>query len=265
MAGAEDRSQGRADDGGYRTLQQMSWEEVERYLESRDDAVLPVGSTEQHGPIGLIGTDALCATAVAQGACARAGAVMLPPLAYTPAPFNMGFPGTISVSEATFSALVSEIIAALATHGFRRLYVLNGHGANLAPLRALAGAAPLCLRIRSWWDYPRTDALRKKLYGDWEGMHATPSEVAITQARHRRITRAPLPPPRALDAAFRAAHAGDRHGPPDEHRAAFPCGRVGSWSELARPEHGADLLALAIDEAAQDMRDFAALTGGAVR
>jgi len=239
-------------------LQQMSWEEVETYLATRDDAVLPVGSTEQHGPIGLIGTDALCATAVAEGACAAAGAVMLPPLAYTPAPFNMGFPGTISVSEATFSALVSDIVMSLACHGFRRLYVLNGHGANLAPLRALAETAPLSLRIRSWWDYPRTDALRRSLYGDWEGMHATPSEIAITQARYRRIERAPLPAPRPLDAAFRAAHAGDRHGPPDEHRAAFPCGRVGSWSELACPEHGTELLALAIQEAAEDMRDFEA-------
>lgn len=242
-------------------LQEMSWEEVEAYLETRDDAVLPVGSTEQHGPIGLIGTDALCATAVAEGAAALAGAIMLPPVAYTPAPFNMAFPGTISVSETTFSALLSDIIAALATQGFRRLYVLNGHGANLAPLRALAESAPLSIRIRSWWDYPETNALRQSLYGDWEGMHATPSEIAITQARHRRIERPPLPAPRALDAAFRAAHAGDRHGPPDEHRAEFPCGRVGSWSELARPEHGADLLSLATREAAADMQDFARLTG----
>jgi creatinine amidohydrolase len=242
-------------------LQEMSWEEVGAYLETRNDAVLPVGSTEQHGPIGLIGTDALCATAVAEGAAAFSGTIMLPPVAYTPAPFNMAFPGTISVSETTFSALLSDIIAALATHGFRRLYVLNGHGANLAPMRALADTAPLSMRIRSWWDYPETNALRQSLYGDWEGMHATPSEIAITQARHRRIERAPLPAPRALDAAFRAAHAGDRHGPPEEHRAEFPCGRVGSWSELARPEHGADLLALAIREAAADMQDFARLTG----
>lgn len=244
------------------TLQELTWEEVAAYLETRDDAVLPVGSTEQHGPIGLIGTDALCATAIARDAAAQAGSIMLPPVAYTPAQFNMGFPGTVSVSEETFSRLVSEIITALAVHGFRRLYVLNGHGANLAPLRAMAPEAPLSLRIRSWWDYPQTNALRQSLYGDWEGMHATPSEIAITQARHRRITRAPLPAPRALDAAFRAAHAGDRHGPPDEHRAEFPCGRVGSWSELARPEHGTKLLALAIDEAAADMRDFAGLGGG---
>jgi creatinine amidohydrolase len=237
-------------------LDMMTWEEVGDYLARHDAAILPVGSTEQHGPIGLIGTDALCATAVAEGLGDRTGAIVLPPVAYTPAHFNMGFPGTVSVSEATFLALLGDIVASLATHAFRRLYVLNGHGANLAPLRALAGTAPIALRIRSWWDYPKTNALRLELYGDWEGMHATPSEVAITQALHRRVDRASLPAPEALDAAFRSAHAGDRHGPPDEHRARFPCGRVGSWSELARPEHGADLLALAITEAAADYREF---------
>lgn len=237
-------------------LDMMTWEEVGDYLTRHDAAVLPVGSTEQHGPIGLIGTDALCATAVADGLGDATGAIVLPPVAYTPAPFNLAFPGTVSVSEATFLALVGDIVASLATHGFRRLYVVNGHGANLAPLCALAGTAPIALRIRSWWDYPRTNARRLELYGDWEGMHATPSEVAITQALHRRVERAPLPAPEALDAAFRAAHAGDRHGPPDEHRARFPCGRVGSWSELARPEHGADLLALAVAEAAADYRVF---------
>jgi creatinine amidohydrolase len=239
-------------------LDHMGWDEVAEYLTRHDGAILPVGSTEQHGPIGLIGTDTLCATAVAEGAGVLAGAVVLPPVGYTPAPFNMAFPGTISVSPATFSALVAEILAALATHGFRRVYVLNGHGANLAPLAALAETAPLAVRVRSWWAYPRTQALRTELYGDWEGMHATPSEIAITQALHRRIERLPLPAPRALDAEFRAAHAGDRHGPPDDHRAEFPCGRVGSWSELARPEHGRRLLDLAVAEAAADYAHFAA-------
>jgi creatinine amidohydrolase len=239
-------------------LDLMTWEEVAAYLTRSNGAILPVGSTEQHGPIGLIGTDALCAAAVAERAGAIAGAVVLPALAYTPAPFNMAFPGTISLSEGTFCAVVAEIMQALATHGFGRLYILNGHGANLAPLGELIPAAPLAVRLRSWWAFPRTDALRRELYGDWEGMHATPSEVAITQALHRRVARAPLPAPEPLDAAYLAAHSGDRHGPPAAHRARFPDGRVGSWSELARPDHGARLLSLAAEEAAADYAAFLA-------
>ena len=238
-------------------LDLMTWEQVRDYLRQHDGAILAVGSTEQHGPIGRIGTDTLCAAAIAERAAAQAGAIVLPAVGYTPAPFNMSFPGTLSVSEATFSALVGELLDGLASHGFRRLYVLNGHGANLAPLHALARSAPLTVRIRSWWDFPRTNALRTELYGSWEGMHATPSEIAITQALHGTVERTPLPAPEPLDAAFRAAHAGDRHGPPDAHRARFPCGRVGSWSELARPGHGARLLELASHEAAADYVAFA--------
>ena len=239
-------------------LDKMTWEEVAAHLQTQDGAILPLGSTEQHGPIGLIGTDTLCATAVAEGAALAVGTIVLPTISYTPAPFNMAFPGTISVSEATFSGLLSEIMVALATQGFRRLYVVNGHGANLSPLKASAANGNLMVRARSWWDYPETNAKRRVLYGEWEGMHATPSEVAITQSQHRQVDRAPLPAPERLNAEFYAAHSGDRHGPPDEHRARFPCGRVGSWSELARPEHGAELLALAVAEAAADYRSFAA-------
>ena len=45
-----------------------TWPEVEDYLEVSDGIILPVGSTEQHGPIGLIGTDALCASVIAEAA-----------------------------------------------------------------------------------------------------------------------------------------------------------------------------------------------------
>ena len=47
------------------TLARMTWPEVERYARDATGAIVPVGSTEQHGPMGLMGTDALCAEAVA--------------------------------------------------------------------------------------------------------------------------------------------------------------------------------------------------------
>ena len=76
----------------------MTWLEVDAYLAASGGILLPVGSTEQHGPMGLIGTDALCATTIAERAAARCDAVVAPTLALTPAPFNTAFPGTISIS-----------------------------------------------------------------------------------------------------------------------------------------------------------------------
>jgi creatinine amidohydrolase len=89
-------------------LDHATWLEVDEYLLSSRGIIIPVGSTEQHGPMGLIGTDALCAELIAMGAAQQADAYLAPTLAYTPAPFNMAFPGTISISEQTFQQLVSD-------------------------------------------------------------------------------------------------------------------------------------------------------------
>lgn len=239
-------------------LDLATWPEVEAYLQRSDGVLLATGSTEQHGPMGLIGTDALCAEAIARGAADQANALVAPTLAYTPAPFNMSFPGTVSLSEPLFQAMAGEIISGLAAHGFRSIYVLNGHGANLAPLRRLSEhREDVRIRVRSWWDFAPVNDLRHRYYGDWEGMHATPSEVAITQALHRIVEPGDAAtPPEALSADYIRDHSGDRHGPPGDHRARFPDGRVGSHSALARPEHGQALLRAAIDAVARDYLEF---------
>ena len=239
-------------------LDHATWPEVEDYLKQNRGIILPVGSTEQHGPMGLIGTDALCAESIANTAADKAGAYVTPTLCYTPAPFNMCFPGTISVSELTFAALFSEVLSALLSQGFDRVFVLNAHGANLAPMRAQASEFPAAnVRIRSWWDYDPVNDLRREFYGDWEGMHATPSEVAITQALFRIIPPGDAAdPPRKLTQDEIKARAGDRHGGPERHRAEFPDGRVGSHSALARPEHGTRLLDAATKAVAADYREF---------
>jgi len=243
-------------------LDLSTWLEVEAYLKRSKAIVIPTGSTEQHGPMGLIGTDALCAQSIARIAGKKAGTLVVPTLAYTPAPFNLGFPGTMSVSSATFQLLVTELVEGLLSQGFRRFYFLNGHGANLAPLNAVAlnfaSDSSVGFRIRSWWDFDAVNRLRAELYGDWEGMHATPSEVAITQATYRVVEPGTAEhPPAKLSREFIKEHAGDRHGSPDEHRRDFPDGRVGSHSALARPEHGELILKLASEAMADDIRSWA--------
>lgn len=238
-------------------LDQATWREVEAYLARSRGIIIPTGSTEQHGPMGLIGTDALCAGEIAESAAQLAGAYVAPTLAYTPAPFNMSFPGTISVSEPVFEALVSEILEGLISHGFDCVYFLNGHGANLAPLkRAAKKFEKANIRIRNWWDFDAVNALRREYYGDWEGMHGTPSEIAITQATHRVIPAGIAEtPPEKLSPEYISEHSGDRHGPPDQHRQRFPDGRVGSHSALATAEHGRAILGAAAVAVADDYAD----------
>ena len=239
-------------------LEQMTWQEVDAYLKHSDCIVLPTGSTEQHGPMGLIGTDTLCAGAIATAAADIAKVIVAPALAYTPAPFNTAFPGTVSLSAGLFKDVVSEILDGFIAQGFQHIFILNGHGANLEPLGQIISTLPAgTVRLKSWWDYEAVQILRKKFYGDWEGMHATPSEVAITQALHRVVPAGDAQsPPTKLSTEYIAAHSGDRHGPPEDHRANFPDGRVGSHSALATPEQGNNIFDTAISAVAEDIFNF---------
>lgn len=110
-----------------------------------DLSVLPVGSTEQHGPHAPLGTDSLTAEAVARtGVDAYretydGEAVVGPTIPVGIAEEHRQFPGSLWVSEDTFRAYVRETVASLAHHGFDRVVVVNGHGGNAAALRELCG------------------------------------------------------------------------------------------------------------------------------
>ena len=237
-------------------LDQSTWYEIEAYLSRNEGVILPVGSTEQHGPVGLIGTDAFCAKMIADAAAEIANAVIAPTLAYTPAPFNTSFPGTLSLSEPVFVQMFSEIVEGLQAQGLRRVYVLNAHGANLAPMRKATNDNPDVL-IRSWWDFDPVNQIRNELYGEWEGLHATPSEISITQTKYRSISNDDAAnTPRKLTPEEKAQRAGDNHGAADLHRKEFPDGRVGAHSALASREAGERLLKTAAKCVAEDFTAF---------
>jgi creatinine amidohydrolase len=256
-------------------LDLCTWPEVEAHLGRTRGIILPLGATEQHGPTGLIGTDALCAEAVARGVGEQLDVLVGPTLTLGASQFNLAFPGTISLRATTLMALLADVVTSLASQGFRDFYLLNGHGGNIAPCRAaahdlaahpLTGGPPLGgvrLRLRSWWELQRVQALRAELYGQLEGMHATPSEVAITQHLHPGRVQVgdeagALTRPEPLSAMYLRDHAGDQHGEAAAHRAHFPDGRVGSDPSLATPADGQRLLALAIADAAADYQAFVA-------
>jgi creatinine amidohydrolase len=104
-------------------------------------AVLPVGSTEQHGPHAPLGTDTLTAEAVAHEGARRADeeVVVAPPIPVGVAAEHRQFAGTLWVSEDSFRAYVGDTIESLAHHGWKRVVVVNGHGGNVAPLREVCG------------------------------------------------------------------------------------------------------------------------------
>ncbi len=224
-----------------------SWPEVDDYLKVCKAVIIPIGSTEQHGPTGAIGTDALTAEAVALEVGRRTGVLVTPVQAFGMAEHHLGFSGTMSLQPSTLLGVMHDLVLSLASHGFERIFVINGHGGNIAIAKAafaqsyssavtrgLPGAVNLRCRLANWFMAGPVFREARELYGESEGQHATPSEIALTLHLEPSLIdkQRPLPKP---------APAGAIHGP-DDFRRRHPDGRMGSNPYLAKPEHGAIFL-----------------------
>jgi creatinine amidohydrolase len=244
-------------------LQHQTWQEVESYLTRSTGIILPIGSTEQHGPNGLIGTDAICAEVIARGAGEAANAMVGPTIGVGIAVHHMAFAGTMTIRPSTLIALMHDYVLSLARHGFRRFFFINGHGGNIATCQAafseiyaaFEGAigvarqdGELRCRLANWWDGKAMGALSKEVFGDDEGSHATASEVSVTQfVLPETIKLAQIDPPRAPSGRF--------HGPAD-YRRRFPDGRIGSSPGLATPGKGQRFFETSVQELAKSYTAF---------
>lgn len=93
--------------------------------------LLPMGSTETHGP-GMPMGDYIFAEEIALRIAQSAGdALVAPPIAFGGVDFFRGVPGGVALSTPTLTALVTEILVALHEGGASRILVINGHGGNI--------------------------------------------------------------------------------------------------------------------------------------
>ena len=248
-------------------LRFCTWQEVERFLESSKTIVIPIGSTEQHGPNGLIGTDALCPEALALKLGEQTGALIAPTISVGMAQHHLGFPGSITLLPSTLILVIRDTVNSLVRHGFERFYFLNGHGGNIATVNAAfseiyaqyslgdpkAEIPTVRCQLRNWWEAEGVMALSKQLFGDADGSHATCGEVSLTQyAYPDSIKTAEMDPPIAPNGPIYDAV---------DYRHRFPDGRIGSNPSLANPDAGKALFDTALRGIEADYSAFAAVDG----
>jgi creatinine amidohydrolase len=223
----------------------MTWRDVEHYLERSRAVLIPIGSTEQHGPNGILGTDYLNAEAVAERVGEALSVAVAPTISVGMALHHMAFPGSMSLRPETLMAVLRDYVSSLYKHGFRQFLFVNGHGGNVATARVAFSAireelADAELLWANWYDRPEVSRLARELFGDREGQHATPSEISLTMAlypEHVEVIAGPLETESCRPRGIPGSSA---------FRAWYPDGRMGSDPSLASRDKGERILAAAV-------------------
>ena len=238
-------------------LQLKTWQFVDDYLKSKTGIMIPIGSTEQHGPTGLIGTDALTAEMIARGAGEKVGALVAPTISVGMAQHHLAFAGSMTLRPTTLIAVMRDTVVSLARHGFTRFLFVNGHGGNIATVTAafseiyaersmerMSNQTSIKCALRNWWDGP---GVRRAAEGTLSQRRRQP--------RHRlrggaHLVRYPetmqqkdMEPKIAPNGSFADA---------EDYRRVFPDGRIGSDPNQATPEHSKRFYDTAVEEVARN-------------
>jgi creatinine amidohydrolase len=159
-------------------------------FEDASVAVLPVGSTEQHGPALPLGTDFQIAEAFARTLSSRDDVTVLPTLPVGVSEHHRQFHGTLWTSPDTFEAYVTETVESIASHGIRKAVIVNGHGGNIDALeraaRVLRRDETAFAPTWNWWE--SIPDLSEDLF-ETEGGHAGPAETSLVYEVAEELVR----------------------------------------------------------------------------
>lgn len=120
-----------------------------------DTVVFPVGSMEQHGPHGVIGTDAYLAQVVAEKVAMKLDVLLAPLMPYGLSSSHMNFKGTMSISPEAFGLVCEGVLRSLIHHGFKKIIIINGNEPNYYPLimvaRTIREETSTLITISNWY------------------------------------------------------------------------------------------------------------------
>jgi len=111
---------------------ELPWTEVLELAQRKAVALLPIGSTEAHGPHLPLNVDVVISVEVCRRTALRLGArgtpsLIFPPVCYALTEFAASFAGTVSVSRPAALAYLTDVLAGIASHGFNKIGVANHH------------------------------------------------------------------------------------------------------------------------------------------
>ena len=170
--------------------QTMTDRQAKERLEKNDLIIIPIGSTENHGPHACSGEDTFLVTRMAEQVAKATGCTVAEPIWYGSHPFHhLGMPGTIVIPEEDLAAYIRAVIAGFWNTGFRKQILLNGHGQDyVIPLAihqfAKKYQVPVILVNVNWW-FIIPEHIRDKAHGgpfETQFIHADECETSFSQA-----------------------------------------------------------------------------------
>ncbi len=164
-------------------LENLLWREVADLVAGGWKRVLiPCGATEAHGAAGL-GTDTIIPLGLAEELAPRLQALIAPPVHYGVLGSLRNYPGSVSLTPQTYSALLTEIGTGLVRTGFTELLFLNGHSGNAGGIKTASSTLHYTHNVRTlayeWYmeQYDETDMIY-----DSPGGHSGSGETGMVLA-----------------------------------------------------------------------------------
>lgn len=166
--------------------EQTAWPDIAKKLAAMPAAILPIGATEQHGPHMGCGMDAVLADRLCRAVADRTGVLMLPTLPYgCSLGHSQRWPGTIAVQPKTLIDLVKEIGDWAWISGVKRLFMVNTHVTNVAPLRCaleMLRSEHDEMMVALFNSATLSDRVRKQHFADGNDWHANDAETSLMLA-----------------------------------------------------------------------------------
>lgn len=172
----------------------LTWEEIGALIAGgMDGAILPVGATEQHGPHLGCGMDSEIATRLCEAVAEQCNVFLLPTQHYgCSIGHSKRWPGTIALQPKTLIDVFKDMGDWLYSSGIRRLFIVNTHVSNAAPLRCaleMLRAEHDDMMVAIINSAAISDRIKNKHFSDAEDWHANEAETALMQATSPLLVR----------------------------------------------------------------------------
>jgi creatinine amidohydrolase len=241
-------------------LARLTWPEAQTAFVSARVALVPVGSTEQHGPHMTLDTDSAIAEAFARriGDALGTDALLCPTLGHGMSEHHMTFPGTLTLRAPTLMALIEDVVESLREHGLQRVLLINGHGGNQDALRLAARSAAREGRSQVatlMWAVLAADLIAERA-ATTRHAHACDIETSVALAIAPHVVlrdRIEAPPP--LPEEVPLAEPGSRYDYPVSFEHWSRNGALGD-PRLATEQLGEEIVELALGRAVDFARRF---------